>query len=51
MIIRNYPIYASERHILNNPTQAKRSVGSESQPSNSVSKRRNFKNMLIADSH
>lgn len=38
MIIRNIHTIASERHNLNNPIQAKRSVGSEI-PTNKASRR------------
>lgn len=51
MIVCNYHNYASERHNLNNPTQAKRSVGNENQSYNSVSKRRDIINVQVADNH
>lgn len=49
MIIRSYHNHASERHNLNNPAQAKRSVGSGNQSCNSVSERRYLNDVRITD--
>lgn len=42
---------ASRRHNLDTPIRAKRRVGVKKQSINSVSERRNLRDMLIADNH